>query len=42
MDERRAVVPLGAVVPSMDGWTDKDDANLSPEDGTRLDDDGGF
>ena len=33
-DERGAVVPLGAVVASTDGRTGKDDADLSPEDGS--------
>ncbi|KAE8788067.1 hypothetical protein D1007_37911 [Hordeum vulgare] len=36
MDERGEVVPLGAVVASTDGWTDKDYANLSPEDGSTM------
>ena len=36
MDERGEVVPLGAVVASTDGWTDKDYADLSPEDGSTV------
>uniref|UniRef100_M8B6B7 Uncharacterized protein n=1 Tax=Aegilops tauschii TaxID=37682 RepID=M8B6B7_AEGTA len=36
MDERRAVALLGAVVASTDGRTGKDDANLSPEDGSAV------
>ena len=35
-DERRAVAPLGAVVASTDGQTSKNDADLSPEDGTAV------
>ncbi|KAE8785737.1 Serine/threonine-protein kinase HT1 [Hordeum vulgare] len=33
-DERRVVVPFGAVVASMDVWTGMDDADLFPEDGS--------
>ncbi|KAE8777607.1 Serine/threonine-protein kinase HT1 [Hordeum vulgare] len=33
-DMRRAVAPLGAVVALMDVWTDMDDADLFPEDGS--------
>ena len=33
-DERRAVALLGAVVASTDVCTGKDDADLSPEDGS--------
>ncbi|KAE8807660.1 Serine/threonine-protein kinase HT1 [Hordeum vulgare] len=32
-DERRVVAPLGTMVASTDDWTDKDDADLFPEDG---------
>ncbi|KAE8801686.1 Serine/threonine-protein kinase HT1 [Hordeum vulgare] len=36
MDEPGEVVPLGAMVASTDGWTDKDYADLSPEDGSTV------
>ncbi|KAE8772469.1 Serine/threonine-protein kinase HT1 [Hordeum vulgare] len=36
MDERGTVAPLGAMVTSSDGRTDKDDAYLSPEDGSAV------
>ena len=36
IDERRAVESLGAVVASTDGRTGKDDADLSPEDGSAV------
>ena len=32
----RAVAPSGAVVASTDGRTGKDDADLSPEDGSEV------
>ena len=36
MNEHREVVPLGAVVASTDGRTDKDYADLYPEDGSTV------
>ena len=36
MDERREMVPLGAVVALTDGRTGKDYADLSPEDGSAV------
>ncbi|KAE8793552.1 Far1 [Hordeum vulgare] len=38
MDERREGVPLGAVVASTDGRTDKDYADLYPEDSSTIHD----
>ena len=36
MDARRAVATLDTLVTSTDGRTGKDDADLSPEDGTAV------